>query len=54
MVVITAEDINEDPVLSGRPELTINEIDSGEANADNPDFDGNPELRWDKTPQSQP
>ena len=40
VVVITAEDINEDPVLSGRPELTIEEIDSGEANADNPDFDG--------------
>ena len=34
VVVITARDINEDPVLSGRPELTINEIDSGEANAD--------------------
>ena len=31
VVVITAEDINEDPVLSGRPELTIPEIDSGEA-----------------------
>ena len=30
VVVITAEDINEDPVLSGRPELTINEIDSGD------------------------
>ena len=43
MVVITAEDINEDPVLSGRPELTINEIDSGAADADSPDFDGNPE-----------
>ena len=40
VVVITARDINEDPVLSGRPELTINEIDSGEANADSPDFDG--------------
>ena len=39
VVVITAEDINEDPVLSGRPELTINEIDSGDADADNPDFD---------------
>ena len=39
VVVITARDINEDPVLSGRPELTINEIDSGEANADPPDFD---------------
>ena len=43
VVVITAEDINEDPVLSGRPELTIEEIDSGGENADNPDFDGNPE-----------
>ena len=42
VVVITAEDINEDPVLSGRPELTIAEIDSGGENADNPDFDGNP------------
>ena len=35
------EDINEDPVLSGRPELTINEIDSGAANADSPLFVGN-------------
>ena len=43
VVVITAEDINEDPVLSGRPELTIDEIDSGDEDADNPDFDGNPE-----------
>ena len=42
VVVITAEDRNEDPVLSGRPELTINEIDGGNANANNPDFDGNP------------
>ena len=25
-------------MLSGRPELTINEIDGGDANADNPDF----------------
>ena len=41
VVVITAEDMNEDPVLSGRPELTINEINSGEANAANPEFDGN-------------
>ena len=41
VVVITAEDINEDPVLSGRPELTIDEIDSSDANAANPDFDGN-------------
>ena len=41
VVVITARDINEDPVLSGRPELTINEIDSGNANAANPDFVGN-------------
>ncbi len=38
VVVITAEDMNEDPVLSGRPELTINEIDGGDENADNPDF----------------
>ena len=43
VVVITAEDMNEDPVLSGRPELTINEIDSSMEDADNPDFDGQPE-----------
>ena len=43
VVVITAEDINEDPVLSGRPELTIDEIDSGDEDAANPDFDGNPD-----------
>ena len=30
VVVITAEDRNEDPVLRGRPELTINEIGGGE------------------------
>ena len=41
VVVITAEDINEDPVLSGRPELTIKEIDGGDEDADNPEFDGN-------------
>ena len=41
VVVITAEDINEDPVLSGRPELTINEIDGSAANADSPLFVGN-------------
>ena len=41
VVVITAEDINEDPVLSGRPELTINEIDSGAEDATNPLFVGN-------------
>ena len=41
VVVITADDRNEDPVLRGRPELTINEIDGGEANADNPLFVGN-------------
>ena len=41
VVVITAEDINEDPVLSGRPELTINEIDSAAADAANPLFVGN-------------
>ena len=40
VVVITAEDINEDPVLSGRPELTIDEIDGGDEDAANPDFDG--------------
>ena len=33
VVVITAEDRNEDPVLRGRPELTIPEINSGLANA---------------------
>ena len=42
VVVITARDMNEVPVLRGRPELTINEIDGGAANADNPDFVGNP------------
>ena len=41
VVVITAEDINEDPVLSGRPELTILEIDSGAEDAADPDFVGN-------------
>ena len=40
VVVITAEDRNEDPVLRGRPELTIEEIDGGAANAANPDFIG--------------
>ena len=41
VVVITAGDKNEAPVLRGRPELTINEINSGEANADSPLFVGN-------------
>ena len=41
VVVITAEDMNEDPVLSGRPELTINEIDGGDEDADSPLFVGN-------------
>ena len=40
VVVITARDMNEVPVLRGRPELTINEIDGGAANADNPDLWG--------------
>ena len=40
VVVITAEDMNERPVLRGRPELTINEI-VGSPNAANPDFEGN-------------
>ena len=40
VVVITAEDMNEDPVLKGRPELTINEIDGGNEDAANPDFVG--------------
>ena len=31
VVVITAEDKNENPVLRGRPELIIEEIDGGEA-----------------------
>ena len=44
VVVITAEDRNEDPVLSGRPELTINEIDGGDEDAANPDFVGNPAV----------
>ena len=43
VVVITADDMNEDPVLSGRPELTIDEIDSGAEDAESPDFDGQPE-----------
>ena len=42
VVVITARDMNEVPVLRGRPELTIKEIDGGAANADSPDFDGQP------------
>ena len=42
VVVITATDVHEVPVLSGRPELTINEIDGGNADADSPDFVGNP------------
>ena len=42
VVVITADDRNEDPVLRGRPELTIDEIDSSDADAANPDFVGNP------------
>ena len=40
VVVITARDMNEVPVLRGRPELTINEIDGGAANADSPLFVG--------------
>ena len=40
VVVIEAEDRNEDPVLRGRPELTIDEIDGGAEDADSPDFDG--------------
>ena len=41
VAVITAVDENEDPVLSGRSELTINEINSGVEDADNPLFVGN-------------
>ena len=40
VVVITAEDRNENPVLRGRPELTINEINGGDENAANPLFVG--------------
>ena len=40
VVVITAEDRNENPVLRGRPELTINEIDGGDEDATNPLFIG--------------
>ena len=40
VVVITAEDRNENPVLRGRPELTINEIDGGDEDATNPEFIG--------------
>ena len=43
VVAITAEDRNDNPVLRGRPELTIDEIDSGAANAESPDFVGNPD-----------
>ena len=42
VVVITANDVNEDPVLNGRPELTIDEINSSDEDANKPDFDGNP------------
>ena len=49
VVVITAEDINEDPVLSGRPELTINEIDGGDEDADSPLFVGNTAADADPT-----
>ena len=38
VVVITAEDRNENPVLRGRPELTINEIDGGDEDATKPLF----------------
>ena len=41
VVVITATDVNEAPVLAGRVELTINEIDSSDEDAVAPDFDGN-------------
>ena len=41
VVVITADDRNEDPVLRGRPELTIEEIDGGATNAVSPLFVGN-------------
>ena len=40
VVVIKVEDRNEDPVLRGRPELTINEINSGDEDATNPEFIG--------------
>ena len=38
VVVITADDRNEDPVLRGRPELTIDEIDGGDEDATKPLF----------------
>ena len=41
VVAITATDVNEAPVLEGRVELTINEIDSSNEDAVAPDFDGN-------------
>ena len=41
VVVITATDVNEAPVLAGRVELTINEIDGTNEDAVAPDFDGN-------------
>ena len=41
VVVITARDMNEVPVLRGRPELTIREIDGGDATAGSPLFVGN-------------
>ena len=38
VVVITARDMNEVPVLRGRPELTIDEIDGGDEDATKPLF----------------
>ncbi len=45
VVVITARDMNEVPVLRGRPELTIGEIDGGDEDATKPLFvDENADL----------
>ena len=41
VVAITASDVNEAPVLAGRAELNINEINSSDEDALEPDFDGN-------------
>ena len=54
VVVITAEDMNEDPVLSGRPELTIDEIDSGDEDADSPLLCGEPRTNRTRPRRPQP
>ena len=43
VVVITASDVNDNPVLSGRPELTIEENEMGYLRSTSPEdriFDG--------------